>query len=162
MKNLSEKLDKQTLENVMSQGAKALNGQIDFDSLSTAEIKDLLAYVTIYQELLKERFIPVIDKLTNLIPDNLFNDTLNVDKLKVKLELKEVVNAKAIGLTNAELKQKYGIADAIISEDTKTIVTLHKDQLEQAVNAQITEVLDAIKDGALTFSKDNTKTISVK
>lgn len=162
MKNLSEKLDKQTLENVMSQGAKALNGQIDFDSLSTAEIKDLLAYVTIYQELLKERFTPVIDKLTNLIPDNLFNDTLNVDKLKVKLELKEVVNAKAIGLTNAELKQKYGIADAIISEDTKTIVTLHKDQLEQAVNAQITEVLDAIKDGALTFSKDNTKTISVK
>lgn len=162
MKILSEKLDKQTLENVMSQGAKALNGQIDFDSLSTAEIKDLLAYVTIYQELLKERFTPVIDKLTNLIPDNLFNDTLNVDKLKVKLELKEVVNAKAIGLTNAELKQKYGIADAIISEDTKTIVTLHKDQLEQAVNAQITEVLDAIKDGALTFSKDNTKTISVK
>ena len=162
MKNLSEKLDKQTLENVMSQGAKALNGQIDFDSLSTVEIKDLLAYVTIYQELLKERFTPVIDKLTNLIPDNLFNDTLNVDKLKVKLELKEVVNAKAIGLTNAELKQKYGIADAIISEDTKTIVTLHKDQLEQAVNAQITEVLDAIKDGALTFSKDNTKTISVK
>ena len=162
MKNLSEKLDKETLENVMSQGAKALNGQIDFDSLSTAEIKDLLAYVTIYQELLKERFTPVIDKLTNLIPDNLFNDTLNVDKLKVKLELKEVVNAKAIGLTNAELKQKYGIADAIISEDTKTIVTLHKDQLEQAVNAQITEVLDAIKDGALTFSKDNTKTISVK
>ena len=162
MKNLSEKLDKQTLENVMSQGAKALNGQIDFDSLSTAEIKDLLAYVTIYQELLKERFTPVIDKLTNLIPDNLFNDTLNVDKLKVKLELKEVINAKAIGLTNAELKQKYGIADAIISEDTKTIVTLHKDQLDQAVNAQITEVLDAIKDGALTFSKDNTKTISVK
>ena len=162
MKNLSEKLDKQTLENVMSQGAKALNGQIDFDSLSTAEIKDLLAYVTIYQELLKERFTPVIDKLTNLIPDNLFNDTLNVDKLKVKLELKEVINAKAIGLTNAELKPKYGIADAIISEDTKTIVTLHKDQLDQAVNAQITEVLDAIKDGALTFSKDNTKTISVK
>ena len=162
MKNLSEKLDKQTLENVMSQGAKALNGQIDFDSLSTAEIKDLLAYVTIYQELLKERFTPVIDKLTNLIPDNLFNDTLNVDKLKVKLELKEVINAKAIGLTNAELKQKYGIADAIISEDTTTIVTLHKDQLDQAVNAQITEVLDAIKDGALTFSKDNTKTISVK
>ena len=162
MKNLSEKLDKETLENVMSQGAKALNGQIDFDSLSTAEIKDLLAYVTIYQELLKERFTPVIDKLTNLIPDNLFNDTLNVDKLKVKLELKEVVNAKAIGLTNAELKPKYGIADAIISEDTKTIVTLHKDQLDQAVNAQITEVLDAIKDGALTFSKDNTKTISVK
>ena len=134
----------------------------DPSSLTPEDSLENLSILLAYKEMLDERFAEALKFYEDSIDINDFDGTYNVGNHKVTFKVKEVVNAKAIGLTNEGLKQAYNIADSIISVDTKTIATLKKDKLEEAINAQIPEVLDAIRDGKLSFTKTKTKTSTVK
>ena len=134
----------------------------DPSSLTPEDRLENLSILLAYKKMLDERFAEALKFYEDSIDIDDFNGTYNVGNHKVTFKVKEVVNAKAIGLTNEGLKQAYNIADSIISVDTKTIATLKKDKLEEAINAQIPEVLDAIRDGKLSFTKTKTKTSTVK
>ena len=134
----------------------------DPSSLTSEDRLENLSILLAYKEMLDERFAEALKFYEDSIDIDDFNGTYNVGNRKVTFKVKEVVNAKAVGLTNEGLKQAYNIADSIISVDTKTIATLKKDKLEEAINAQIPEVLDAIRDGKLSFTKTKTKTSTVK
>ena len=112
--------------------------------------------------MLDDRFSKQLQLLEDSISPDDFDASVQVGSHKVTLKVKEVIEAKAIGLTNEQLKTKYSISDDIISIDTKTIATLKKDKLELARAAQVTEILDAIKNGDLTCGKVKTKTVTVK
>lgn len=138
------------------------DNRVDPNSLSTEDKLENLAVLVAYKEMLDERFTEALKLYEDSIDIKDFDGTYNVGNHKITFKVKEVVNAKAIGMTNEGLKQAYNIADSIISVDTKTIATLKKDKLEEAINAQIPEVLDALRDGKLLFTKSMTKTSSVK
>ena len=149
---------------IANKGNNLLNKDngIDIASLSTDDKLENLATLLAYKEMLDERFAEAIKNYEDNIDLNDFYGTCKIGDKKVTFKVKEVINAKAIGLTNEALKQAYNIADSIISIDTKTIATLKKDKLEEAINAQIPEVLDAIRDGKLSFTKSKSKTSTVK
>ena len=149
---------------IANKGNNLLNKDngIDVASLSTDDKLENLATLLAYKEMLDERFAEAIKTYEDNIDLNDFDGTCKIGDKKVTFNVKEVINAKAIGLTNEALKQAYNIADSIISIDTKTIATLKKDKLEEAINAQIPEVLDAIRDGKLSFTKSKSKTSTVK
>lgn len=149
---------------IANKGNNLLNKDngIDVASLSTDDKLENLATLLAYKEMLDERFAEAIKTYEDNIDLNDFDGTCKIGDKKVTFKVKEVINAKAIGLTNEALKQAYNIADSIISIDTKTIATLKKDKLEEAINAQIPEVLDAIRDGKLSFTKSKSKTSTVK
>ena len=136
--------------------------RVDPNSLSTEDRLENLSVLLAYKEMLDERFAEALKLYEDSIDIKDFDGTYNVGNHKITFKVKEVINAKAIGLTNEGLKSAYNIADSIISVDTKTIATLKKDKLEEAINAQIPEVLDAIRDGKLSFTKTKTKTSTVK
>lgn len=133
-----------------------------FKDLTTDERAEFLAVLLVYRKLLDEKFTDLIKEYEDTIPEVDFDKTFNVGGHKVDFKVKEVISAKAVGLTNEGLKSAYNIADSIISVDTKTIATLKKDKLEEAINAQVPEVLDAMRDGKLSFTKTKTKTSTVK
>lgn len=139
-----------------------VKGSDIFNDLSVDERAKFLSVLLVYKKLLDERFANLIKDYEDSIPEADFNKTFNVGGHKVDFKVKEVISAKAIGLTNEGLKSAYNIADSIISVDTKTIATLKKDKLEEAINGQVPEVLDAIRDGKLSFTKTKTKTSTVK
>lgn len=139
-----------------------VKGSDIFNDLSVDERAEFLSVLLVYKKLLDERFANLIKDYEDSIPEVDFNNTFNVGGHKVDFKVKEVISAKAIGLTNEGLKSAYNIADSIISVDTKTIATLKKDKLEEAINGQVPEVLDAIRDGKLSFTKTKTKTSTVK
>ena len=149
---------------IASKGNNLLNKDngIDVASLSTDDKLENLATLLAYKEMLDERFAEAIKIYEDNIDLNDFDGTCKIGDKKVIFKVKEVINAEAIGLTNEELKKAYNIADSIISIDTKTIVALKKKKLEEAINAQIPEVLDAIRDGKLMFAKSKSKTSTVK
>ena len=136
--------------------------RVDPNSLSTEDRLENLSVLLAYKEMLDERFAEALKLYEDSIDIKDFDGTYKVGNHKITFKVKEVINAKAIGLTNEGLKSAYNIADSIISVDTKTIATLKKDKLEEAINAQIPEVLDAIRDGKLSFTKTKTKTSTVK
>lgn len=136
--------------------------RVDPNSLSTEDKLENLSVLLAYKEMLDERFAEALKLYEDSIDINDFDGTYKVGNHKITFKVKEVINAKAIGLTNEGLKSAYNIADSIISIDTKTIATLKKDKLEEAINAQIPEVLDAIRDGKLSFTRTKTKTSTVK
>lgn len=136
--------------------------RVDPNSLSTEDRLENLSVLLAYKEMLDERFAEALKLYEDSIDIKDFDGTYNVGNHKITFKVKEVINAKAIGLTNEGLKTAYNIADSIISIDTKTIATLKKDKLEEAINAQIPEVLDAIRDGKLSFTRTKTKTSTVK
>lgn len=136
--------------------------RVDPTSLATEDRLENLSVLLAYKEMLDERFAEALKLYEDSIDIKDFDGTYKVGNHKITFKVKEVINAKAIGLTNEGLKTAYNIADSIISIDTKTIATLKKDKLEEAINAQIPEVLDAIRDGKLSFTKSQTKTSTVK
>ena len=136
--------------------------RVDPTSLATEDRLENLSVLLAYKEMLDERFAEALKLYEDSIDIKDFDGTYKVGNHKITFKVKEVINAKAIGLTNEGLKSAYNIADSIISVDTKTIATLKKDKLEEAINAQIPEVLDAIRDGKLSFTKTKTKTSTVK
>ena len=153
-----------TAADIAARGTLMLDkdNRVDPNSLSTEDKLENLAVLVAYKEMLDERFTEALKLYEDSIDIKDFDGTYNVGNHKITFKVKEVVNAKAIGMTNEGLKQAYNIADSIISVDTKTIATLKKDKLEEAINAQIPEVLDALRDGKLSFTKSMTKTSSVK
>ena len=151
-----------TNSDIATKGNTLLGSVIDPSTLHTEDKLESLAVLLAYKEMLEERFAEKIKLLEDSIDEKDFDAAIKVGDHKVTFKVKEVINAKAIGLTNEGLKSAYNIADSIISIDTKTIVTLKKDKLEEAINAQIPEVLDAIRDGKLSFTKSKTKTSIVK
>lgn len=136
--------------------------RVDPNSLTTEDRLENLSVLLAYKEMLDERFAEALKLYEDSIDIKDFDGTYNVGNHKITFKVKEVITAKAIGLTNEGLKEVYNIADSIISVDTKTIATLKKDKLEEAINAQIPEVLDAIRDGKLSFTKTKSKTSTVK
>lgn len=136
--------------------------RVDPNSLTTEDRLENLSVLLAYKEMLDERFAEALKLYEDSIDIKDFDGTYNVGNHKITFKVKEVITAKAIGLTNEGLKEAYNIADSIISVDTKTIATLKKDKLEEAINAQIPEVLDAIRDGKLSFTKTKSKTSTVK
>jgi len=140
----------------------ALLGDIDISNLTIDDRIDSLAVLLTYKKMLDDRFSKQLQLLEDSISPDDFDASVQVGSHKVTLKVKEVIEAKAIGLTNEQLKTKYSISDDIISIDTKTIATLKKDKLELARAAQVTEILDAIKNGDLTCGKVKTKTVTVK
>ncbi len=156
--------DMLTAADIAAKGNTLLNkdNTVDPNTLTTEERLENLSVLLAYKEMLDERFTERLKAFEDSIDEKDFDGTYKVGNHKITFKVKEVVNAKAIGLTNEGLKQAYNIADSIISIDTKTIATLKKDKLEEAINAQIPEVLDAIRDGKLSFTKSKTKTSSVK
>ena len=151
-----------TNSDIATKGNTLLGSVIDPSTLHTEDKLESLAVLLAYKEMLEERFAEKIKLLEDSIDEKDFDAAIKVGDHKITFKVKEVVNAKAIGMTNEGLKQAYNIADSIISVDTKTIATLKKDKLEEAINAQIPEVLDAIRDGKLSFTKSKTKTSTVK
>lgn len=151
-----------TNSDIATKGNTLLGSVIDPSTLHTEDKLESLAVLLAYKEMLEERFAEKIKLLEDSIDEKDFDASIKVGDHKVTFKVKEVINAKAIGLTNEGLKSAYNIADSIISIDTKTIATLKKDKLEEAINAQIPEVLDAIRDGKLSFTKSKTKTSTVK
>lgn len=151
-----------TNSDIATKGNTLLGSVIDPSTLHTEDKLESLAVLLAYKEMLEERFAEKIKLLEDSIDEKDFDAAIKVGDHKVTFKVKEVINAKAIGLTNEGLKSAYNIADSIISIDTKTIATLKKDKLEEAINAQIPEVLDAIRDGKLSFTKSKTKTSTVK
>ena len=151
-----------TNSDIATKGNTLLGSVIDPSTLHTEDKLESLAVLLAYKEMLEERFAEKIKLLEDSIDEKDFDAAIKVGDHKVTFKVKEVINAKAIGLTNEGLKSAYNIADSIISIDTKTIATLKKDKLEEAINAQIPEVLDAIRDGKLSFTKSKTKISTVK
>lgn len=151
-----------TNSDIATKGNTLLGSVIDPSTLHTEDKLESLAVLLAYKEMLEERFAEKIKLLEDSIDEKDFDASIKVGDHKITFKVKEVINAKAIGLTNEGLKSAYNIADSIISIDTKTIATLKKDKLEEAINAQIPEVLDAIRDGKLSFTKSKTKTSTVK
>lgn len=153
-----------TAADIAAKGNALLNAQegTNIDALTTEEKIESLSTLLAYKEMLDKRFAESIKAYEDSIDEQDFDGTYKIGNHKITLKVKEVITAKAIGLTNEGLKQAYNIADEIISIDTKTIATLKKDKLEEAINAQIPEVLDAIRDGKLSFVKSKSKTSSVK
>lgn len=151
-----------TNSDIATKGNTLLGSVIDPSTLHTEDKLESLAVLLAYKEMLEERFAEKIKLLEDSIDEKDFDAAIKVGDHKITFKVKEVINAKAIGLTNEGLKSAYNIADSIISIDTKTIATLKKDKLEEAINAQIPEVLDAIRDGKLSFTKSKTKTSTVK
>lgn len=153
-----------TAADIAAKGNALLNkdNAVDPNTLTTESKLENLATLLAYKEMLDSRFAEALKSYEDSIDINDFDGTYKIGEHKIIFKVKEVINAKAIGLTNEGLKQAYNIADSIISIDTKTIATLKKDKLEEAINAQIPEVLDAIRDGKLSFTKSKSKTSSVK
>lgn len=136
--------------------------RVDPNSLSTEDRLENLSVLLAYKEMLDERFAEALKLYEDSIDIKDFDGTYKVGNHKITFKVKEVINAKAIGITNEGLKSAYNIADSIISVDTKTIATLKKDKLYEAYVAQIPEVLDAIRDGKLsqpTIIKTKTSTV---
>lgn len=136
--------------------------RVDPTSLAIEDRLENLSVLLAYKEMLDERFAEALKLYEDSIDIADFDGTYKVGNRKVTFKVKEVINAKAIGLTNEKLKADYNIADSIISVDTKTIATLKKDKLYDAYVAQIPEVLDAIRDGKLsqpTIIKTKTSTV---
>ena len=156
--------DMLTAADIAAKGNILLNKEnaVDPATLTTEDRLENLSILLAYKEMLDERFAERLKAFEDSIDIADFDGTYKVGNHKITFKVKEVINAKAIGLTNEGLKSAYNIADSIISIDTKTIATLKKDKLEEAINAQIPEVLDAIRDGKLSFTKSKTKTSSVK
>lgn len=147
---------------IAAKGNALLAGDINLDTLSLEDRMSSLGILLVYKKLLDERFTNAIKSFEDSIDVKDFDSSMTIGGYKVDFKVKEVINAKAIGLTNEGLKSAYNIADSIISVDIKTIATLKKDKLEEAINAQIPEVLDAMRDGKLSFTKTKTKTSTVK
>lgn len=139
-----------------------LLGSVDPTTLTTEEKLDSLAVLLTYQAMLEKKFAERIKALEDSIDEKDFDASLKVGNSKVTFKVREVINAKSIGITNEGLKNAYGIADSIISVDTKKIFTLNKEALDEAINIKIPEVLDAIRDCKLSFSKVKIKTSTVK
>ena len=156
--------DMLTAADIAAKGNVLLNKEnaVDPATLTTEDRLENLSILLAYKEMLDERFAERLKAFEDSIDIADFDGTYKVGNHKITFKVKEVINAQAIGLTNEGLKSAYNIADSIISIDTKTIATLKKDKLEEAINAQIPEVLDAIRDGKLSFTKSKTKTSSVK
>ena len=159
-----DNFDMLTAADIAAKGNLMLDKEkrVDPNSLSPEDRLENLSVLLAYKEMLDKRFAEALKLYEDSIDIKDFDGTYNVGNHKITFKVKEVINAKAIGLTNEGLKSAYNIADSIISIDTKTIATLKKDKLEEAINAQIPEVLDAIRDGKLSFTKSLTKTSSVK
>lgn len=147
---------------IAAKGNALLAGDTNLDTLSLEDRMSSLGILLVYKKLLDERFTNAIKSFEDSIDVKDFDSSMTIGGYKVDFKVKEVINAKAIGLTNEGLKSAYNIADSIISVDIKTIATLKKDKLEEAINAQIPEVLDAMRDGKLSFTKTKTKTSTVK
>lgn len=152
-----------SINDLVVKGNSILNQEdLNLDNYTTDQKLSDLSVLLVYKAMLDERFAKKIKEFQDSIDEQSFTGTAKVCDRKVTFKVKEVVTAKAVGLTNEELKKQYNIADSIISVDTKTIATLKKDALEEAVKNSIPEILDAIRDGKLTFSKSNTKVVDVK
>lgn len=137
--------------------------RVDPNSLSPEDRLENLSVLLAYKKMLDERFAEALKLYEDSIDIKDFDGTYKVGNHKVIFKVKDVIEAKAIGITNEGLKSAYNIADSIISVDTKTIATLKKDKLYDAYVAQIPEVLDAIRDGKLsTPTIIKTKTPIVK
>ena len=165
MKFINETNKNYTNKDIMDSGVALLKsgeGSLVIKDLSTEAKLENLSILLAYKKLLDERFESRIKEYKDNIDEQDFDGTYAVGNQKITFKVKEVINAKAIGLTNEELKKQYNIADSIISIDTKTIATLKKDKLEEAINAGIPEVMDAKNDGKLFFSKDKDKTFTIK
>ena len=151
------------LEDIIGTGNALLKeGGVDVSSLSTDGKKTNLAVLLAYKEELDKRFSKRLKEFEDSIDVADFYGTYTIGNHKITFKVKEVIDAKAIGITNEGLKSAYNIADSIISVDTKTIVTLKKDKAYDAYVAQIPEVLDAIRDGKLsqpTIIKTKTSTV---
>ena len=161
MKNFDYK-NMETKDIVGKGNALLKEGGVDVSTLSIEDKKSNLALLLSYKEELDEIFADRLKEFEDSIDIKDFDGTYIIGKHTIIYKVKEVINAKSIGLTNEKLKADYNIADSIISVDTKTIATLKKDKLEEAINAQIPEVLDAIRDGKLSFTKSQIKTSTVK
>lgn len=152
-----------SINDLVVKGNSILNQEdLNLDNYTTDQKLSDLAVLLVYKAMLDERFAKKIKEFQDSIDEQSFTGTAKVCDHKVTFKVKEVVTAKAVGLTNEELKKQYNIADSIISVDTKTIATLKKDALENAINNSIPEILDAIRDGKLTFTKTNSKVVDVK
>ena len=152
-----------SINDLVVKGNAILNQEdLNLDNYTTDQKLSDLSVLLVYKAMLDERFSKKIKEFQDSIDEQSFTGSIKVCDRKVTFKVKEVVTAKAIGLTNEELKKQYNIADSIISVDTKTIATLKKDALEDAVNNSIPEILDAIRDGKLTFTKTNSKVVDVK
>ena len=165
MKFINETNKNYTNKDIMDNGVTLLKsgeGSLVIEDLSTEAKLENLSTLLAYKRLLDERFESRIKEYEDSINEQDFDGTYVVGNQKITFKVKEVINAKAIGLTNEELKKQYNIADSIISIDTKTIATLKKDKLEEAINAGIPEVIDAMNDGKLHYSKSKDKTFTIK
>lgn len=152
-----------SINDLVVKGNAILNQEdLNLDNYTTDQKLSDLSVLLVYKAMLDERFAKKIKEFQDSIDEQSFTGTVKVCDRKVTFKVKEVVTAKAVGLTNEELKKQYNIADSIISVDTKTIATLKKDALENAINNSIPEILDAIRDGKLTFTKTNSKVVDVK
>lgn len=152
-----------SINDLVVKGNSILNQEdLNLDNYTTDQKLSDLSVLLVYKAMLDERFAKKIKEFQDSIDEQSFTGTVKVCDRKVTFKVKEVVTAKAVGLTNEELKKQYNIADSIISVDTKTIATLKKDALEDAINNSIPEILDAIRDGKLTFTKTNSKVVDVK
>lgn len=152
-----------SINDLVVKGNAILNQEdLNLDNYTTDQKLSDLSVLLVYKAMLDERFAKKIKEFQDSIDEQSFTGTVKVCDRKVTFKVKEVVTAKAVGLTNEELKKQYNIADSIISVDTKTIATLKKDALEDAINNSIPEILDAIRDGKLTFTKTNSKVVDVK
>lgn len=152
-----------SINDLVVKGNALLNQEdLNLDNYTTDQKLSDLSVLLVYKAMLDERFAKKIKEFQDSIDEQSFTGTVKVCDRKVTFKVKEVVTAKAVGLTNEELKKQYNIADSIISVDTKTIATLKKDALENAINNSIPEILDAIRDGKLTFTKTNSKVVDVK
>jgi hypothetical protein len=156
--------DMLTAADIAAKGNVLLNKEnaVDPATLTTEDRLENLSILLAYKEMLDERFAERLKAFEDSIDIADFDGTYKVGNHKITFKVKELVSAKAIGLTNEKLQADYNIAKSIISVETKTIATLKKDKLEEAINAQIPEVLDAIRDGKLLFTKSQIKTSSVK
>lgn len=152
-----------SINDLVVKGNSILNQEdLNLDNYTTDQKLSDLSVLLVYKAMLDERFAKKIKEFQDSIDEQSFTGTVKVCDRKVTFKVKEVMTAKAVGLTNEELKKQYNIADSIISVDTKTIATLKKDALEDAINNSIPEILDAIRDGKLTFTKTNSKVVDVK
>ena len=152
-----------TAADIAAVGNKLLNKEAEeVAALSTSSKLEHLATLLAYKKMLDARFAEALKLYEDNIDLQDFNGVYNIGKHKVTFKVNDEIVADTIGITREKLREDYNIADSIITKKESTMYTLNKKALEEAINNQIPEVLDAIRDGKLSFTKSKTKTSSVK
>lgn len=136
--------------------------RVDPNSLSTEDRLENLSVLLAYKKMLDERFAEALKLYEDSIDIKDFDGTYKVGNHKVIFKVSDDIVVDTIGITREKLRSDYNISDSIITKKESIMYTLNKKALEEAINAQIPEVLDAIRDGKLSFTKTKSKTSSVK